>query len=166
LGILSGNPKEEPLHSGEVFNLWSHLHATKGFLVTLQVLINHTGDDDLKILLGDLKDNCIKQEEQQVEAILKESGIRLPPAPPDRPNVEIQDIPAGARFNDPEIAAMVSKDIAAGMVLSSSIMALCIREDIAEMYGEFHVQKSEYATKLLKINKEKGWIVPPPLMAK
>ncbi|RFU63266.1 DUF3231 family protein [Bacillus sp. V59.32b] len=166
MGILSGNPKEEPLHSGEVFHLWTHLQATKGLLVTLQVLINHTGDNDLKILLGDLKDNCIKQEEQQVEAILKESGIRLPPAPPDRPNVELQDIPAGARFNDPEIAAMVAKEIAAGMVLSSSIMGLSIREDIAEMYGEFHVQKTEYAGKLLKINKEKGWIVPPPLMAK
>ncbi|RFU61991.1 DUF3231 family protein [Peribacillus glennii] len=166
MGILSGNPKEEPLHSGEVFHLWTHLHGTKELLVTLEVLINHTGDHDLKILLGDLKDNCIKQEEQQVETLLKESGIRLPPAPPERPNVEVQDIPAGARFNDPEIASMVSKEIAAGMVVASTIMGLSIREDIAEMYGEFHTQKAEYGAKLLKINKEKGWIVPPPLMAK
>ncbi|PLS14778.1 hypothetical protein CVD28_26105 [Bacillus sp. M6-12] len=166
MGILSGNPKEEPLHAGEVFHLWTHLHGTKGMLVTLEIFANHTGDNDLKILLEDLKDNCIKQEEQQVEAILKECGIRLPPAPPNRPNVEVQDIPAGARFNDPEIAALVSKDIAAGMVVCSTIMGLSIREDIAQMFGEFHSQKSEYAAKLLTINKEKGWLVPPPLMAR
>jgi hypothetical protein len=166
LGILSGNPKEEPLHSGEVFYLWSHLLGTKETLVNLQVLCNHTGDHDLKTFLGDLKDNCLKQEEQQVEAILKESGIRLPPSPPDRPNVELQDIPAGARFNDAEIASIAAKEISLGMVLCSSVMGLAIREDIAQMYGEFHVQKSEYGEKLLKINKEKGWIVPPPLMAK
>ncbi|RFU71216.1 DUF3231 family protein [Peribacillus saganii] len=166
MGILSGNPKEEPLHAGEVYHLWTHLLGLKSFLVTLEIFANHTGDHDLKIFLGDLKDNCIKQEEQQVEAILKESGIRLPPAPPARPNVEVQDIPAGARFNDPEIAALVTKDLGAGLVVCSTIMGLSIREDIAQMFGDFHTQKAEYASRLLTINKDKGWLVPPPLMAK
>ncbi|PLR78673.1 hypothetical protein CU633_03720 [Bacillus sp. V3-13] len=166
MGILSGNPQEEPLHSGEVFNLWSHLYGTKGTLVTLQVLINHTGDHDLKVFLEDLQENCLTQEAQQVEAVLKETGIRLPPAPPDRPNVEVQDIPAGARFNDPEVAALVQKEIMAGQILCSYIMGISIREDIGEMYGEFHTQKAEYATKLLTIIKDKGWLVPPPLHIK
>ena len=114
MGIMKGKPQEEPLHSGEVFNLWSYLYATKGFLVTMQVLINHTGDHDLKVFLEELLENGYTVEEQQVEAILKETGIRLPPAPPDRPNVELQDIPAGARFNDPEIAGLVQKECMVG----------------------------------------------------
>ncbi|MBB6453544.1 hypothetical protein HNQ94_001993 [Salirhabdus euzebyi] len=166
MGILSGKPEEEPLHSGEIFNLWNHLFATKSYLVTLQIFINHTGDKDLKALLEDLMENCIKQEEQQTEAILTANGIRLPPAPPARPNVEVKDIPAGARFNDPEIALLVQKEIATEKMQFSYIMGISIREDIAEMYGEFHQQRTEYEEKLLKITKDKGWLVPPPLMLK
>ncbi|NHM33781.1 DUF3231 family protein [Neobacillus terrae] len=166
MGILSGNPQDEPLHSGEVFNLWSHLFGTKAYLVTLQVFYNHTGDHDLRVFIEDLMENCIKQEEQQVEVILKENGIRLPPAPPGRPNVPIEDIPAGARFNDPEIAALIGKELTTGKIYDSYIMGISIREDIAQLFNEFHTQKAEYAEKLLKISKEKGWLVPPPLNLK
>ncbi|WP_102028605.1 DUF3231 family protein [Salirhabdus sp. Marseille-P4669] len=166
MGILNGNPQDEPLHSGEIYHLWSHLFATKSYLVTLQVLINHTGDKDLKALLEDFMENCIKQEEQQSEAILSTNGIRLPPAPPARPSVDVNDIPAGARFNDPEIAFLVQKEIVAGKLLCTFIMGIAIREDIAQMYGEFLDQKTEYEEKLLKMTKEKGWLVPPPLNIK
>ncbi|WP_164669290.1 DUF3231 family protein [Virgibacillus doumboii] len=166
MGILNGKQEEEPFHSGEVFHLWSYLHSTKATLVTMQILINHTGDHDLKMLLDDLLENSFKQEEQQVEAILKETGIRLPPAPPDRPNVELQDIPAGARFNDPEISLLIQKELATGRMLCSYIMGISLREDIGEMFGEFHTQKAEYEVKLLQFTKEKGWIVPPPINIK
>lgn len=166
MGIFSGKPQDQPLHSGEVFNLWSHLLGSKAYLVTLQVFSNHCGDHDLKVFIEDLMENCVKQEAQQVEAILKENGIRLPPAPPDRPNVDVEDIPAGARFNDPEIAALIGKEIIGAKILDSYIMGVATREDIAEMFGEFHVQRAEYAEKLLQINKDKGWLVLPPLNLK
>src|SRR5699024_11843157 len=51
---MSETTREEILHSGEVFHLWSYLEDAKAYLVTLQVLINHTEDDDLKLLLEDL----------------------------------------------------------------------------------------------------------------
>ncbi|WP_210367233.1 DUF3231 family protein [Bacillus sp. REN3] len=166
MGILSGQPEQEPLHSGEVFNLWSHLYAAKAYLVTLQILINHSGDQDLKAYLEDLLENCFKQEEQQSEAILKTNGIRLPPAPPGRPDVQVEDIPAGARFNDPEIALLVQRELMAGKIMCSYVMGISTRQDIAEMFGEFHAQKAEYEEKLLKITKEKGWLVLPPISLK
>lgn len=166
MGILNGKSEEEPLHSGEVFNIWSYLHSTKAYLVTMQILINHTGDNDLKAFLEDLLENSFTQEADQTEIILKEAGIRLPPAPPDRPNVELQDIPAGARFNDAEIADLVKKELRTGKITCSYIMGIANREDIADMFEDFHTQKAEYALKLLNITKEKGWIVPPPLNVK
>src|SRR5690625_965424 len=166
MGILGGRPEEEPLHSGEVFNIWSYLHSTKAYLVTMQILINHTGDNDLKAFLEDLLENSFTQEADQTESLLKEAGIRLPPAPPDRPNVELQDIPAGARFNDAEIASQIKRELVMGRMLCSYIMGISMREDIAEMFGEFHTQKADYENKLLKITKEKGWIVSPPLNLK
>jgi hypothetical protein len=38
-----------------------------------------------------------------------------------------------------------------------------IREDIIMMFGQFHQQKATLGGKLLKMQKEKGWLVPPPL---
>ncbi|SET67885.1 Protein of unknown function [Oceanobacillus limi] len=166
MGVLSGKSEEEPLHSGEVYHLWSYLFNAKGYLVTTQVLINHTGDNDLKAFLEELLESVFTQEAQQVEALLKETGIRLPPAPPDRPNVEVQDIPAGARFNDAEIAILIQKELISTKVQCSYIMGIANREDIREMFGDFHTQKEENEVKLLQITKDKGWIVPPPINVK
>ncbi len=48
MGILSGNPQNEPLHYGEVFDIWSYLLAAQGAIASHQVFMNHTGDEDLK----------------------------------------------------------------------------------------------------------------------
>jgi hypothetical protein len=79
LGILSGNPKEEPLHYGEVFGIWTNLATNNGLIAAYRTFINHTGDEDL-------------------EKILKVNGNGLPPAPPERPVARLKDIPVGARF--------------------------------------------------------------------
>lgn len=156
----------EAFHSGEVYNLWSYLYDTKAYTVTLQILINHTEDEALGDFLDDLLENGVEEEEQQVEAILKEAGIRLPPAPPNRPNVEVQDIPAGARFHDPEIAHFVHKELMAGKLMCTYMMGISVQEDIRTLFSEFHTQKAESDLKLATISKEKGWIVPPPINIK
>ena len=104
-----------------------------------------------------------QQEIEQIEALLKANGIGLPPAPPDRPNADLNDIPTGARFTDPEIAAMLSSNIAAGLIACSTIIGRSIREDIAMMFGQIHVKKAALGAKSLKLNKDKGWLIPPPL---
>src|SRR5690625_3370599 len=113
MGILSGNPTDEPMHYGEVFSTWSFLLAAKGAISGYQTHLNHAGDKDLKSLLEEtIQDG--QEEIRQIEALLKENGVGLPPAPPDRPQANLEDIPAGARFADPEIGAMLSANIAAG----------------------------------------------------
>ncbi|PPA93649.1 DUF3231 family protein [Brevibacillus laterosporus] len=162
MGILSGNPQNEPMHYGEVFGVWSYLSVTKGLLAGYQLFINHTGDTDLKKFLEDTI-QTMKQEIEQVENLLKVNGIVLPPSPPERPSASLESIPVGARFSDPEIAASVTKDIAAGLVACSQVMGQSIREDIGVMFGQFHITKAQYGVRLLRINKEKGWLIPPPL---
>lgn len=162
MGILSGNPQDEPMHYGEVFGTWTHLLANNGLIAGYQSYINHTGDQDLKKLVEEAIQG-MKNENQQLQELLKTNGIGLPPAPPDRPNANLEEIPVGARFTDPEISASVSKDVAAALVACSQIMGQCIREDIAMMYGQFHLAKAQFGLKMLKLNKEKGWLVPPPL---
>lgn len=162
MGILSGNPQNEPLHYGEVFGIWSYLAVAKGFHVGYQTYVNHTGDSDLKKLLAEAIQG-LKQEINQTEDLLKMNGVVPPPTPPDRPVAKLESIPAGARFTDPEISLSVSKDIATGLIACSQIMGQSIREDIGMMFGQFHVAKALMGSKFLKLNKEKGWLIPPPL---
>lgn len=162
MGILSGNPQNEPMHYGEVFGVWSYLSVAKGLFVGYQTFINHTGDKDLKSFLEDITRN-MKPEMDQIESLLKANGIAPPPTPPERPVASLESIPIGARFNDPEIAARVASDLAAGLVACSQIIGQCIREDIAMVFTQSHNAKAQAAARLLRISKEKGWLVPPPL---
>jgi hypothetical protein len=162
MGVLSGNPQNEPLHYGEVFGVWSYLLTAKGMLAGYQTFSNHTGDKDLKRLVSEAIDG-LKQEIVQTEELLKVNGVAVPPTPPERPVADLEDIPVGARFNDPEISASVSKDIAAGLVVCSGIIGQSIREDVAMMFTQFHAAKLTLGAKFLRLNKEKGWIIPPPL---
>lgn len=165
MGILSGDPKKQPLHYGEVFSMWSFLVAAKGKYAELQTLLNHTGDRDLKKLLDEVIQNT-KQEIEDIEEVLKANGVALPPSPPERPLADLEDIPAGAKFNDKEISAMVSAVLVQGLVACSTIIGQSLREDIAMLFGQFHMTKAQTSSKALKLNKEKGWLILPPLHTK
>jgi len=162
MGILSGNPQKEPMHYGEVFSVWSYIASTKGLVAAYQTLVNHTGDQDLREYLNDAI-RTMKEEIEQTENVLKANGVALPPTPPERPAASVESIPAGARFNDAETAIAVGRDLAVGMVACSQVIGQSVREDIAMMFGQFHTTKAQFALSLLRLTKEKGWLVPPPL---
>ncbi|EON71788.1 hypothetical protein H131_14933 [Lysinibacillus sphaericus OT4b.31] len=162
MGILGGNPKDEPLHYGEVFSVWTNLATNNGLIAGYQTFYNHAGDEDLRKVIEDII-QVLRDEVKPLEKILKTNGVGLPPAPPERPVARIEDIPPGAKFNDPEISAALSVDLAAGLVACSQAMGMSTREDVALMYGQFHAAKALLGAKLLRLNKNKGWLVPPPL---
>ncbi|MNJ60871.1 hypothetical protein D3C77_566320 [compost metagenome] len=82
---------------------------------------------------------------------------------PEKPPVKLEDIPAGARFTDPEIAAKIATDTSAGLVACSQVMGQSIREDVGALFAKYHLSKAALGVKILQMNKEKGWLIPPPL---
>lgn len=162
MGILSGFPKEEPMHYGEVFSTWAYVMTTNGAVGKYQILINHVGDDDLKKLLQETIEKG-QAAAEQVATLLKENGVALPPSIPEVPTADLNAIPVGARFQDAAVSVATSADITLGLVTCSQIMGQCIREDIAMMFGQFHMEMATLSAKFLKLNKEKGWLIPPPL---
>ncbi|MEF3310941.1 DUF3231 family protein [Paenibacillus sp. GYB004] len=165
MGILNGNPKDQPLHYGEVFDIWSFSMKAKGSISVYRAYQYHAGDKDLKKILGDLI-NQAELESEECDQILIHNGIASSPTLPARPEAKLEDIPVGARLTDPEIAALVSADTAASMVICSQIMGKSIREDIGALFGKYHMTKAAIGLKILEMNKEKGWLVPPPLHVK
>lgn len=149
MGILSGNPKDEPLHYGEVFGLWSALSAAKGALDNYQVFINHTGDKDLKAFLKQVIESSIKPSIKDIEEILVHNDIAVPPTPAERPEADLEQIPVGARLQDAQVAYMVAADIAAAVVASSQGMSQSIREDVGLLFGQMGAKKAKDGAALL-----------------
>ncbi|MEW5921383.1 MAG: DUF3231 family protein [Bacillota bacterium] len=61
--------------------------------------------------------------------------------------------------NNEAVRAWLLKDIPSLLELYRS---LTLREDIAMMFGQFHLANAQHGAALLQLNKEKGWIVKPP----
>ncbi|AOZ93773.1 DUF3231 family protein [Paenibacillus crassostreae] len=165
MGILNGNPKDEPLHYGEIFSIWSASTAAKGAISCYQAYVYHAGDKDLKEILKDLMDQA-KQEIKELDKLLTDNGIASAPIMPDRPQVKLEDIPVGARFADPEIAAKIAADTSIGLVACSQAMGQCIRVDVGALFAKYHLTKAALGARILQMNKEKGWLIPPPLLVK
>lgn len=163
MGILNDKSKNEHLHYGESFGIWTYLLVSQGLLSAYQTYMNHAGDKELKNFLGDMIENVLRPEIEKTQEILKSTGISLPPAPPERAKASMEEIPAGAKINDPEISGSVAMDIAGGLLSCSEIMGISVREDIGAMFGQFHMNKAQYGLRLLRLNKDKGWMVIPPM---
>lgn len=163
MGVLTGDQKKEPMHYGEIFLGWTHLLRAKGCLAKYQLLINHGEDKDLTEFINSMINEVIKPEIEKGDKLFKDNGIMPPPAPPEKAKVEAEKIPPGARFTDQEIATCVSHDIAIGLVECSKIIGISYREDIAMMFAKHHGQLVIFGGRLLKLIKEKGWLVLPPL---
>lgn len=165
MGILSGNPKDEPMHYGEISSLWLSSTVAKGAVSCYQAYLNHAGDKDLKKILDDLIDQA-KLEIKECDTLLTDNGIAPAPVLPERPPVKLEDIPVGARFADPEIAAKIAADTAVGLVACSQAMGQSIRVDIGALFAKYHLAKAALGVRILEMNKEKGWLIPPPLQLK
>lgn len=164
-GILGGNPKDEPMHYGEIFSVWQASTMAKGALSCYRAYSYHAGDHDLKKILAALIDQA-ELEISECDELLSNQGIASVPALPLRPEVKLEDIPVGARFTDIEIAAKIAADNAAGMVACSQVMGQSIREDIGALFGKYHLTRAALGLKILRLTKKNGWLVPPPLQVK
>ncbi|MFC4102020.1 DUF3231 family protein [Paenibacillus xanthanilyticus] len=162
MGILKGNPKDQPLHYGEIFNLWTYSARKKSAISTYQLYLSHAGDDDLKHLVDNLLTQA-RQSAAECDELLIHNGHLPPPALPERPPVKLEDIPAGARLTDPEIAIAVGDDIATGLVACSQVIASAIRLDVGALFVKYHALHLASAAAALELSKEKGWLIPPPL---
>jgi hypothetical protein len=162
LGILSGNPKDEPMHYGEISSVWAASTTAKAAVSCYQAYLNHAGDKDLKKLIEDYIDQA-KQEITELDELLNSNGIAPAPIMSDRPKANLEDIPVGARFADSEIASAISADTATGLVACTQAMAMCIREDIGALFAKYVAAKTVLGGRTLRILKDKGWLIPPPL---
>ncbi|MFB9329172.1 DUF3231 family protein [Paenibacillus aurantiacus] len=162
MGILKGNPKDQPLHYGEIFQTWTYAARQRKTISTYQLYRSHAGDDELKRLVVNLIQQA-KQSAAECDEILVHNGIMPPPAFAERPPVKLEDIPAGARFADQEIAIAIGEDLAVNLIACSQLIGSSIRIDVGALFAKYYALHVASAAAALELSKEKGWLVPPPL---
>lgn len=159
----TGELKEEPLHYGEIFAIWNYLTFVNGALVEYQTYLNHVGDKDLQNYLAEITSGPIRYLIREFEAILKAAGTVLPSRLPEKSPVPLQSIPEGARISDREIVAAIFRNISFALSTLGQIIPLCTHEDLKRVFAEILIMMLKYEETILRIRKEKGWLLQPPL---
>ncbi len=164
LESLVGLMKKEdrPLHVGEVMNLWKVVSAFEAGHALIHGMLNHTSDPDLKrfmeSFLKDFEDPWMKR----LKAFMKNQGIPLPTTSTDKPKANEQEIPAGAKFSDREISAMIAGKIMAGTGAVQHALLECLNYDMATMFMELELAAYRQGFVLREIMERRGWLLIPP----
>lgn len=149
---LNRNLKNVPLRNDEIYTIWTHLGLNIGYIAVNHSLLKHTRDNYLKAIIIEFI-QYLKDEKDLLENLLKDHGIALA----KQPNAELEGIQVGSCINDFEISAIISMNIATGLVVSSQAIELSVRRDFAMIYEQFHMKKAILGAKLQQLSKEKGW---------
>lgn len=157
---LDNGPKT-PLHVGEVMGCWTYLTALVEMLRFEEIGLNTTTDDEVKEMLNDAYKLC-KAQADRLESFLKEEGIPLPETSAPKPNSSPQNIPAGARITDEELANGVSIKVALAIVECATGQAQSIRLDVGIMWAEFQSEMLTFSASLKQMLRQRGWLKTPP----
>lgn len=155
-------PADMPLHVGESYFLWRYLTTVMAARTLCQLLKNHTRDKELRGAI----DAFIKDvEEPQIKTLtelMHKEGIAFPQFTPDKPAADELAIPAGAKFEEVEIANLLVVKIEGLVTLANMSMLQSLRNDIATMFLQFEGQLMPVGLKMKQVMSDKGWLVVPP----
>ena len=99
--------EKKPLNVMEVTNLWFFLLGTETTMRNEEIGYNLAQDEELKLILKDVKENLHIPIKKEIAEFLKKKGVPLPQSTPEKPTFEYQKIPEGAKLNDEEIANLM-----------------------------------------------------------
>ncbi len=153
--------EKNPLHVGEVMNLWLLLTLFEEGLTVYQIGLNTTVDQQLQHALknGEKESSYMAN---QLRTFLRKEGIPLPPASEDKPASETNSIPLGVKYTDEEIANLVSTKVAAEIALIGQTLGQSIRSDVGQFLLQILYGTLKFSSSMKKMMQERGWLKIPP----
>lgn len=158
--------EKQPLNILEASNLWMFLAICNNTLRNEEVAINTVYDSELKKVLQDARD-IHKTTAEEINTLLKEEGIPLPKDTSEKPYVaNIKEIPEGARFNDEEIANLISFNLLLGVTYAARGLTEAIRSDVGYIYLKVILRKSMLSVVLKDLMHKREWLRIAPVFKK
>lgn len=155
------NEPKSRLHIGEAMGCWLYFTALAEEVPVLEASLNTTTDDELIKLLKKAK-NLGEHQINILKSFMINEGIPLSQVSESKPKSDPNNVPLGVKATDEEIANFISAKVAANIVMSSTNMSQCIRNDISLMWARFHTEKLVYGMELKTAMRKRGWLKVPP----
>ncbi|RSK26013.1 DUF3231 family protein [Bacillus sp. HMF5848] len=161
LKTVTDDEEKGPLHVGEVMNLWTYLTMLEEANRFAEVGLNTTTDDDLIEALKHSWDDCHKQV-VEIQKVLREEGVSLPPTAEPKPKTSSEAIPSGVKLTDDEIANGVVIKLVSAISFCGVGLSQAIRADIGSMWYNFLNVRVKFSAYYMPIMRKRGWIKVPP----
>jgi hypothetical protein len=158
--VVDDDPKA-PMHVGEVMALWTYLAFSQEAATFVQIALNTTTDQELRLALHD----CLKlnnKHQERVRQVLVLNGVPLPPASEEKPLTDSTAIPHGVKQTDYEIANGLAIKSTSSMVMCATNAGQSVRNDIGLMWVELQSEMLISSFNLKNIMRKRGWLKVPP----
>lgn len=153
--------ENKPLSILEASNLWLYLAICNNTLRNEELAYNTAEDSELKKILKDARE-IHKSAAEEINNVLKKEGVPLPEDTPEKPDIIIKDIPAGAKLNDEEISNLMSFNLLLGITYAARGFTESIRADIGYIFFKVVIKKALLGTSLKDLMQKRGWLRNPP----
>ncbi|MDM5248760.1 DUF3231 family protein [Lysinibacillus sp. G4S2] len=154
------NGQLESLRFKEIFKIWTQLSVNNGYIASNHAFFKHTVDKNLKAIIVEFI-QCLKEENKQLTALLKDNGVLAPSTAIDYGKLKMGDIRGKTAINDTEISAIVAMNIASSVITVSQALEISIKKKDTTKYGELHMRYAILGAKLVQLSKDKGWLLAP-----
>ncbi|HBV95698.1 MAG: hypothetical protein JL50_10425 [Peptococcaceae bacterium BICA1-7] len=147
----------------EVSNLWMFLAISNNTLRNEELAINTVQDGELKKILQDARE-IHKTVAEEINKLLKQEGVPLPQDTPEKPLVTgVKNIPEGAKFNDEEIANLISFNLLLGINYSARGLTESIHAGVGYTFFKVIVKKTILGVSLKSLMQKRDWLRIPPV---
>lgn len=152
-----------PPHIGEAFSIWTYFVALSESRALCLLMLNHTQDPGLKQTIEHFVHDVEEPQLSKMREILRNEGVDFPQVTSDKAKADPMFVAAGAKFNDMEIANLLTVKIE-GLLFSCHIgLVQSIRNDLGAMWYDFYNHLLAQAFTLKELMRKRGWLRTPPL---
>lgn len=157
---VDNEPKSRP-HIGEAMGCWLYYTAIAEEITVLEASLNTSTDDELLSLIRRSL-NLAQHQKQILEKFMIEEGVPLAPIAQSKPKSDPNSVPLGVKVTDDEIANFIGIKVASNIVMCSTNISQCVRNDIGLMWARFHAEKMIFGMEVKTAMRKRGWIKVPP----
>jgi hypothetical protein len=153
--------EKRPLSVMEAANLWYFLAISETTMRNEEVAYNLAQDKELKDQLWEAKVSVHQPIAKEIQEFLLKEKVPLPQGTPPKP-VASYELPEGAKFNDEEIANLMSFNLLIGITFATRGLTESIRADVGLIFFKVIVRKTLFGASVKKLMSKRGWLHAPP----
>lgn len=151
-----------PPHVGEALALWTYFVALKESRAICLLMANHTADPELREFIENFVTTIEEPQLEEVREVMRNEGVDFPNVTADKAKSDPNQLPAGARLTEEEIANLLLVKVQGLLLIGHMALLESLRPDLGAMWYRKHSAVMVEALKLKQMMQKRGWLRVPP----